>query len=104
MVITRHYRNSYRYSRIRFNQAGTATMNQMHISALTPDKGERVGTFGGSRSGKSSWMDWEMREVQRTRPKCAQLLLDTKPRFRGETIRHPWFTKQRRPARKLYQS
>lgn len=79
-------------------------MSQMHISALTPDKGERVATFGGSRSGKSSWMDWEMREVQRTRQKCAQLLLDTKPRFRAETTRHPWFPKQRRPARKLYDS
>ena len=60
-----------------------------HISQYIPGPGERVITFGGTRSGKSSWMDWEMREIQRTRPECMQILVDTKPRFRAETMQYP---------------
>ena len=78
--------------------------DRIHISQIVPQPGERVGTFGGSRSGKSSLLEWESREIQHSRPHCAQLLLDSKPRFRAETIRHPWFNKQRRSAAKLYQS
>jgi hypothetical protein len=79
-------------------------MNQIHISELVPKPGERTATFGGSRTGKSAWIEWEMREIQRTRTSAAQLLLDSKPRFRAEKTRHPWFPKQRRSAGRLYDS
>lgn len=75
----------------------------VHLSSLIPEPGERVATFGGSRTGKSSLQDWEARTIQEVRPACAQLILDSKPRYRAETIRHPWFPKQRRDAKKLYQ-
>lgn len=75
----------------------------VHLSNLIPEPGERVATFGGSRTGKSSLQDWEMRTVQRERPQCAQLVLDSKPRYRAEKTRHPWFPKKRRDAKKLYQ-
>lgn len=58
-----------------------------HISDLTPEKGERVITAGGTRAGKSALMEWTMRHVQRTRPEAMQILVDTKPRFRAETER-----------------
>lgn len=58
-----------------------------HISHLTPGKGERVITVGGTRAGKSALMEWTMRDVQRTRPDAMQILVDTKPRFRAETER-----------------
>lgn len=70
---------------------------------MIPDPGERVLTAGRSRSGKSSLMDWEIREVQRTRPTCMQILIDTKPRFRAEKIRGPVSYRNRRDARKLYE-
>jgi len=78
-------------------------MSTIHISEVTPDPGERVATIGGSRTGKSALLEWEAREVQRARPNCGQLLLDSKPRFRAETVRHPWFPKKRRDAKKLYE-
>jgi hypothetical protein len=74
----------------------------VHISNILPGPGERVGTFGGSRSGKSSLMDWEMRTIQDERPKCMQIIVDTKPRFRAEKMRGPFRDKQRRDADKLY--
>lgn len=77
---------------------------QTHISEMVPQPGERTATIGGSRTGKSSWLEWEMREIQHSRSTAAQLLMDSKPRFRAETIRHPWFPKQRRSAHKLYES
>jgi hypothetical protein len=49
-------------------------------------------------------MEWEMREIQHERPECAQLLLDSKPRYRAEKKRHPWFPKQRQDAKRLYES
>jgi hypothetical protein len=73
------------------------------LADLTPEPGERVGTFGGSRTGKSALQEWEARTVQDLRPMCGQLIMDSKPRFRAEKQRHPWFPKQRRPAHKLYQ-
>jgi hypothetical protein len=52
-------------------------------------------------------MDWEVREIQRSRPTCMQILVDTKPRFRAEKVRGPIAGplgyKQRRDASKLYQ-
>jgi hypothetical protein len=61
-------------------------------------------TAGRSRTGKSSFMDWETREIQVTRPHCMQVLVDTKPRFRAEKIRGPVMYKNRRDAKKLYES
>ena len=49
--------------------------------------GERHLVYGGTRAGKSSFIDWQMREISRTRPSCMQILVDTKPRFRAETER-----------------
>lgn len=77
-------------------------MVQKHISEMVPKPGERVGTLGGSRAGKSAWMEWEAREIQDSRPSAAQLIMDSKPRFRAQTERHPWFPKQRRDARRRY--
>lgn len=78
------------------------TQNPVHISNLIPQPGERVFTGGRSRSGKSSLMDWEIREIQRTRPTAMQLLVDTKPRFRAEKIRGPLSARNRRDASSLY--
>lgn len=76
----------------------------VHISQLTPGPGERVATFGGTRAGKSAFMEWEMREVQNTRPQCMQILVDSKPRFRAESRRHPLLPKRRLSAEKLYKN
>jgi hypothetical protein len=75
----------------------------MHISDLTPDEGEREGIFGGTRSGKSSYMDWQIREIQHSRPDAMQILVDSKPRYRAETVRGP-FRRGRRNASHLYTS
>jgi hypothetical protein len=56
---------------------------------LIAQPGERHLIYGGTRAGKSSFIDWEMREIQRTRPMCMQVLIDSKPRFRAETERMP---------------
>lgn len=77
---------------------------QVHIQNLIPGPGERVFTGGRSRSGKSSLMDWEIREIQHSRPSCMQILIDTKPRFRAEKIRGPVSYRNRRDASKLYKS
>lgn len=84
----------------------TATLIQgpAHIRSLTPQPGERALTAGRSRTGKSSLMDWEIREVQDSRPTCMQLLVDTKPRFRAEKIRGPFTYRNRRDAKDLYKS
>jgi hypothetical protein len=72
------------------------------LADLTPEPGERVGTFGGSRTGKSALQEWEARTIQAVRPHCAQLIMDSKPRYRAEKVKHPWFPKQRRPIGKRY--
>jgi hypothetical protein len=79
-------------------------VSQVHLGELIPRPGERVLTAGRSRSGKSSLMDWEIREIQATRPTCMQILVDTKPRFRAEKIRGPVHPKNRRDASKLYRA
>lgn len=82
-------------------------MAQIHLSQLLPKPGERVVTAGRSRTGKSSLMDWEIREIQAERPTCMQILIDTKPRFRAERIRHnigPLAYKNRKSAEPLYKS
>ena len=75
-----------------------------HIAELIPKPGERVLTAGRSRTGKSSFMDWEVRAVQELRPTCMQVLVDTKPRFRAEKLRGPVTYRNRRDASKLYES
>lgn len=75
----------------------------MHISSLSPEPGERAATFGRSRTGKSSFMDWELRDIQHRRPHCMQVIVDTKPRFRAEKIRGPITFRNRRDAGKLYE-
>lgn len=77
-----------------------------HISDLTPGKGERVITAGGTRAGKSALMEWTMRDVQRTRPEAMQILVDTKPRFRAETERGRFrgLRGNRKPAAYRYES
>jgi hypothetical protein len=76
----------------------------VHIQQLIPEPGERVITLGRSRAGKSSLMDFEIREIQETRPRCMQILIDTKPRFRAEKLRGPISYRNRRDASKLYKS
>jgi hypothetical protein len=74
-----------------------------HISQLVADPGERAATFGGTRAGKSAFVEWEMREIQHSRPDAMQLLIDSKPRFRAETERGP-FRRGRRDAKERYSS
>lgn len=45
--------------------------------------------YGGTRTGKSSFMDWSIRWIQRTRPDAMILIADTKPRFRAENLINP---------------
>ena len=75
-----------------------------HVSELTPGKGERVITFGGTRAGKSSLTDMTMRQVQHERPACMQILVDTKPRYRAQFERHPFNSKARREAAHRYEA
>lgn len=74
-----------------------------HISELTPQKGERVITFGGTRAGKSSLTDMTMMQVQHERPQAMQILIDTKPRYRAEFERGRRYT-ARKPAAYRYES
>lgn len=80
-----------------------AVQTPVHLRSLIPGPGERSIVAGRSRSGKSSLMDWGIREVQSSRPHCMQLLVDTKPRFRAEKIRGPVGYRNRRNAEKLYE-
>lgn len=70
---------------------------------LIAQPGERHLVYGGTRAGKSSFIDWQMREIQATRPQCMQILVDTKPRFRAETERSWKGPKSRRDAAWRYQ-
>lgn len=82
----------------------TLTGSPVHLSDIVPQPGERVITAGTSRTGKSSLMDFEAREIQHSRPTCMQLLIDTKPRFRAEKTRGRFSFKNRSSAAKLYES
>jgi hypothetical protein len=68
------------------------------FSDVIAQPGERHLIYGGTRAGKSSFIDWQMREIQKTRPECMQILIDTKPRFRAETERMPVNYRARRDA------
>ena len=76
----------------------------MHISELTPGKGERHLIAGTTGSGKSAFQDWETQTVSELRPNAMQLLIDTKPRYRAETERMPYNWKSRRSAKWRYES
>lgn len=69
---------------------------------LVQDPGERHLIIGSSRCGKSSLEDMSMRHIQASRPECMQLVADTKPRFRAETIAYGPRGMYRRSAEKLY--
>lgn len=75
----------------------------MQFADLVQGPGERHIVYGGTRTGKSSFMDWSMRHVQQTRPEAMQLIADTKPRFRAETIAYGPNNKFRKDAAKLYE-
>lgn len=67
---------------------------------LCAQEGERSIVYGGTRTGKSSYMDWDMRHCQEQRPGAMQLVADTKPRFRAETITYGPGNKWRKNAEK----
>jgi hypothetical protein len=71
------------------------------IEDLCAEEGERSIVYGGTRTGKSSYMDWDMRHCQSNRPTCMQLVADTKPRFRAETIVYGPRGKYRKSAAKV---
>jgi hypothetical protein len=70
---------------------------------LIPTPGERSLTFGGSRAGKSALEESRIGTIQVTRPDCMIIVVDTKPRFRAETMRGAWGPKSRKSAEKLYE-
>jgi hypothetical protein len=73
------------------------------FAELIADPGERELVAGTSRAGKSSYQDWTMRHVQENRPTAMQVLVDTKPRFRAETMR-VFETQKRKNAAHLYKA
>lgn len=75
----------------------------VNLSELTPQKAERVITFGGTRAGKSSLTDMTMMQVQQERPGAMQCLIDTKPRYRAEKERGRTYN-SRKPAAYRYES
>lgn len=76
------------------------------LSDLVQGPGERHIVYGGTRTGKSSFTDWGMRHIQEARPSCMQLVADTKPRFRAETIAYGPGNRLRKSAEKagIYRS
>lgn len=59
----------------------------LNLSEITPGKADRALIIGGTRSGKSTLMDWFIRQMVHDRPKVQILLLDSKPRYRTEVER-----------------
>lgn len=76
----------------------------MEFTDLVQGPGERHIIYGGTRTGKSSFMDWSIRHIQETRPDAWILVADTKPRFRAETQVVGPNNRYRRSAKKLYES
>jgi hypothetical protein len=70
------------------------------VDDLIGGPGERHIVYGGTRTGKSSFMDWDMRYVQEHRPTAMQLVADTKPRFRAETLAYGPGNRYRKSAEK----
>jgi hypothetical protein len=71
---------------------------------LIPGPGERSLTFGGTRAGKSALDESRIGSIQVTRPDCMTLIIDSKPRFRAETMPMPMMPKRRKSAAHLYES
>lgn len=78
-------------------------MSNLHVSDLTPGKGERVITIGGTRAGKSAVQDMTARHIQLERPSAMQALVDSKPRYRAEKERGK-FRRGRRSAAYRYET
>lgn len=76
----------------------------MEFTDLVQGPGERHIIYGGTRTGKSSFMDWSIRHIQETRPNAWILVADTKPRFRAETQAYGPNNRFRRSSKKLYES
>lgn len=76
----------------------------MEFTDLVQGPGERHIIYGGTRTGKSSFMDWSIREIQAQRPDAWILVADTKPRFRAEQMAYGPNNRFRRDAKKLYES
>lgn len=76
----------------------------MEFRDLVQGPGERHIIYGGTRTGKSSFMDWSIREIQEQRPDAWILIADTKPRFRAESQAYGPNNRFRRDAKKLYGS
>lgn len=75
----------------------------MEFVDLVQKPGERHIVYGGTRTGKSSFMDWSMRHIQETRPDAMILVADTKPRFRAQWKPYgPSRLSLRKDASKLY--
>jgi len=76
------------------------------LSDLVQGPGERHIVYGGTRTGKSSMMDWSIRSIQKWRPEAMILIADTKPRFRAQNIVNPRSYNLRKDAvkEKIYAS
>lgn len=70
---------------------------------LVQGPGERHIVYGGTRTGKSSMMDWSIRHIQSERPDAMILIADTKPRFRAEMQAYGPWNKLRKKAAPLYE-
>lgn len=75
----------------------------MQFEDLVQGPGERHIVYGGTRTGKSSFMDWSIRHIQKTRPEFMGIIADTKPRFRAETMAYGPNNAFRKDASKLYE-
>jgi hypothetical protein len=76
----------------------------VQLNDLIPYPGERTITVGGSRAGKSAHLEWTMRTVAAERPTSMNILVDTKPRYRAETMPHPLSPRHRVSAERLYKN
>lgn len=76
----------------------------MEFTDLVQGPGERHIIYGGTRTGKSSFMDWSIREIQEQRPDAMILIADTKPRFRAETVAYGPGNRFRKSAKNEYKS
>jgi hypothetical protein len=65
------------------------------LDDIVQGPGERHLIYGGTRTGKSSLMDWSIRHVQRTRRDAMILIADTKPRFRAQYLVNPRMSERR---------
>jgi hypothetical protein len=66
------------------------------MDQIVQGPGERHMIYGGTRTGKSSLMDWSIRHIQKTRPDAMILIADTKPRFRASHVIDPRFSSRRK--------